>query len=142
MDRAIAAAPRNQKRRSDEEEQEHGLTVVGDGVEGGGDVVLDGDEAGLTGLDGLSLQVDLDTVGLGLQLGGGVLLDAAQKVITALGVLDVLNADVDTLLEETVADLLVDNDTNSGLGHVVDNTSATIEEKDEKQTRQSALALP
>lgn len=104
--------------------------------------MLDGDEAGLTGLDGLSLQVDLDTIGLGLQLGGGVLLDAAQEVITALGVLDVLNADVDTLLEETVADLLVDDDTNSGLGHVVDDTSATIEGRDEKQTQQSASALP
>ncbi len=88
--------------------------------------MLDGDEAGLTGLDGLSLQVDLDTIGLGLQLGGGVLLDATQEVITALGVLDVLDADVDALLEETVANLLVDDDTNSGLGHVVDDTGATM----------------
>ena len=104
-----------------------GLTVVGDGVEGGGDVELGGDEAGLTGQGRLSLQVDLDTVSLGLQLGGGVLLDAAQEVVTALGVLDVLNTDVDALLKETVADLLVDDDTNSGLGHVVDDTSATVE---------------
>ena len=88
--------------------------------------MLDGDEAGLTGLDGLSLQVDLDTIGLGLDLGGSVLLDTAQEVVTALGVLDVLNADVDALLEETVADLLVDDDTNSGLGHVVDDAGASI----------------
>ena len=89
--------------------------------------MLDGDEAGLTGHGGLSLQVDLDTVGLGLQLGGGVLLDATQEVITALGVLDVLNADVDALLEETVANLLVDDDTNSGLGHVVDDAGTSIQ---------------
>jgi hypothetical protein len=92
--------------------------------------VLDGDEASLTGLDGLSLQVDLDTVGLGLELGGGVLLDATQEVVTALGVLDVLNADVDALLHEAVANLLVDDDTNSGLGHVVDDTGATIGDKE------------
>jgi hypothetical protein len=88
--------------------------------------VLDGDEAGLTGLDGLSLQVDLDTIGLGLELGSSVLLDATQEIITALGVLDVLNADVDALLHEAVADLLVDDDTNSGLGHVVDDAGASI----------------
>jgi len=77
---------------------------------------------GRAGQNGLSLQVDLDTIGLGLQLGSGVLLDATQKVITALGVLDVLNAEVDALLNEAVSNLLVDNDTNSRLGHIVDDT--------------------
>jgi len=88
--------------------------------------VLDGDEAGRTGHSGLTLQVDLDTILLGLDLGGGVLLDATQEVITALGVLDVLNTDVDALLEETVTNLLVDDDTNSGLGNVVDDTGASV----------------
>ena len=102
------------------------LTVVGDGVEGGGDVVLDRDEASLTGLGRLALQVKLDTILLGLDLGSSVLLDATQEIITALGVLDVLNADVDALLEETVTNLLVDDDTNSGLGNVVDDTGASV----------------
>ena len=88
--------------------------------------MLDGDEAGLAGLSGLSLQVELDAILLGLDLGGSVLLNATQEVITALRVLDVLNADVDALLEETVADLLVDDDTNSGLGNVVDDTGASV----------------
>jgi hypothetical protein len=82
--------------------------------------------AGKAGLSGESLQVDLGTVSLGLQLGSCVILDTAQEVITALGVLDVLNAKVDALLNEAVADLLVDNDTNSRLGNVVDDTSATV----------------
>lgn len=39
-----------------------------------------------------------------------------------------LNAEVDTLLEVSVANDLLDNDTNGGLGNVVDNTGLTVVE--------------
>lgn len=37
-----------------------------------------------------------------------------------------LNTDVDTLLHVPVSDLFVDDDTNGGLGHVVDDASFAI----------------
>ena len=81
---------------------------------------------GLPGLDGLSLEVDVCAVGLSLLLLGGVGLDAGDELLAALGVLDVLDADVDTLLEETVADLLEDDDSEGGLGDVVDDTGLSV----------------
>jgi hypothetical protein len=94
----------------------------GDGL---GEVVLGGDVAGFTGLDRKSLQDNLDTsLGSFLAL-ASVLLDAVQEFLTALGVLDVLNTDVDALLKVTVANTLVDDDTDGRLGDVVNDTGTT-----------------
>lgn len=100
--------------------------VVGDGDNGLGDVAGGGDEVTLTGLDSLALQVDVDTLLLGLTLLDGVLLNTVDELLTGAGVLDVLDADVDALLEVAVVDTLVQEDTDGGLGNVVDNAGLTV----------------
>lgn len=64
------------------------------------------------------------SLGLLLQLGVG--LDTADELLTGAGQGDVLNAEVDTLLDITVLDLLVDNDTDGALGDIVDDTSLSV----------------
>jgi hypothetical protein len=54
-----------------------------------------------------------------------VVLDTIQEFLTALGVLDMFDAEVHTLFHVTATDLLVDDHTDSGLGDVVDNTGTT-----------------
>lgn len=101
--------------------------VVGDGSDALGLVVLGGDGALLAGLVSLALKEDGGAVSLGLALLLGVGLDAEDELLTGAGEADVLDAEVDTLLDVAVADLLVDDDTDSGLGHVVDDTSLAVE---------------
>ena len=52
-------------------------------------------------------------------------LDAVEELLPALRVLDVLHTDVHALLNVAVADNLVDNDTNSCRGDVVDNAGSS-----------------
>jgi hypothetical protein len=70
---------------------------------------------------------NLTTSLLGFLLLLGVGNNTIQEFLTALGVLDVFNTDVDTLLQITVTNVLVNEDTDSRLGDVVDDTSATID---------------
>ena len=101
-------------------------SVVGDRSKSLGLGLLVGDGAGLAGHGGLALEEGVAAVGLGLALLLGVGLDAGQELVTRTGVTDVLDADVDALLDVTVADLAVEDDTDGGLGHVVDDTGLAV----------------
>jgi len=76
-----------------------GLTLEEDG--GGHGLLLVLGELGVLSLDlvVLTLELTLDLL---------VLLDTVQEVLAALGVADVLNADVDTLGEDAATNALVD----------------------------------
>ena len=102
------------------------MGVVGDGDDGLGGVTGLGDQVAGAGTDSLALQVNVDTLLLGLLLLQGVLLNTVDELLAGAGVLDVLNADGDTLLEVAVVDTLVQEDTDGGLGDVVDDTSLTV----------------
>lgn len=100
--------------------------LVGDRSQGLGSVLLEGDRSCLTGQGGLSLDLDGGTLGLGLGLEDGVLLHSADEVLTGSGLADVLDTEVDALLDVPVADLLVDDDTDRGLGDVVHDTGLSV----------------
>jgi hypothetical protein len=101
-------------------------SVVGDGRKSLGLALLVGDGAGLAGHGGLALEEGVGAVGLCLALLLGVGLDTGQELVTRTRVADVLDADVDALLDVTVADLAVEDDTDGGLGHVVDDTGLSV----------------
>lgn len=102
------------------------MGVVGDRRQGLGALLLDGDRSCLTGHGGESLDLDGGALGLGLGLQDGVLLHPADEVLSGSRLADVLDAQVDALLDVSVLDLLVDDDTNGGLGDVVDNTGLSV----------------
>jgi hypothetical protein len=81
---------------------------------------------GLSGLDGLPLEDDLFASLGGLDLLCGVGLDSVQELLSALGVLDVLNSDVDSLLHVSTVDDLVADDSNTSGRDVVDDTGLSV----------------
>lgn len=81
---------------------------------------------GLSGLDGLPLEDDLFTSLGGLDLLLGVGLDSVQELLSALGVLDVLDSNVDSLLHVSTVDDLVGNDSNTSGRDVVDDTGLSV----------------
>lgn len=90
-------------------------------------VIFSGDYMGFAGLDGESLAGgSLNAAGLGLCLLDLVGVDSVEEVLSALGVLDVLQADVDALGEDLAADALVDHNTNGTLGHVEHTPSLAV----------------
>lgn len=102
------------------------MGVVRDRSDCLGEVVGRLDDVGVTGLDSLSLQVQVNALLLGLALLDSVLLDTVDELLTGAGVGDVLDTDVEALLEVAVTDTLVDDDADGGLGHVVDDTGLAV----------------
>lgn len=76
----------------------------------------------------MSLDLDLGSSSLGLPLLLGIRLDSSEEVLTRTAVSNVLLADVDALLNVSVADLLVEDDADGGLGYVVDDTGLSMVE--------------
>lgn len=74
----------------------------------------------------LSLQMHVHTLFLGLLLLGCVILHPGEEFVPRSRVIDMLDSDVDSLLDVSVADLLVDDDPDGGFGHVVDYTSLAV----------------
>lgn len=101
-------------------------SLVGERSEGLRGVVTQRNCSGITGTEGLSLDGDGLASGLGLLLRLSVGLHSLQEILSRSGRLDVLDSDVDSLLDVSVLDLLVDDDTDSGLGDVVDDTSLSV----------------
>jgi hypothetical protein len=89
-------------------------------------VALEADRPGFPWHHWLTLKIHTCSIRLCLSLLLCVRLDPSQKLIARPGVLDVFDAEVDTLLDVTVADLLVQDDANSGLGNVVDDASLAV----------------
>lgn len=89
-------------------------------------VLTDLDNLGLSWLSWLSLQVNLLTLSLSLSLQSSVGLDSVQELSTASRVLDVLDSQVNLLLNVSVTNNLVDDDTDGSLGNVENDTSLTV----------------
>jgi len=83
-------------------------------------------EVSLPGCLGVTLQVNLLASLTSSLLGGLVGLDTLKDLLLTLGLADVLDTDVDTLLEDTSIDELVHTNTDSGLGDVENDTSTSV----------------
>lgn len=100
--------------------------VVRNGRERLGDVLLGRDGVSFPRLSGQSLEHDLLSLFLGIPLLGSILLDSLEELVSTLGVLDVLDSEVDSLLHLAVAYGLVDDDTDSSRGDVEDDTGSAV----------------
>ena len=74
----------------------------------------------------LSLEKHIGSILLGLFLLPRILLDPGDELVSRPRVRDVLDPDVDALLDVSVADSLVDNHADGGLGDVVDHAGFAV----------------
>jgi len=102
------------------------MSVIWDWCNRLGNASLGVNNMGFPRLDRLSLQVDMNALLLGLALLNGVFLDAVDEFFSRARVGDVFDTDVDALLHVTVSDSLVNDNTNSGFGHVIDHSGLAV----------------
>ncbi len=97
-------------------------------LDGGDNTVLSGllEEVSSLGELGGPLQVNLDSSLAGLFLGSLVGYLTGKDLLLALGLADVLNANMDTLLKDTSIDELVHTYTNGRLGYVENNSGTSV----------------
>lgn len=102
------------------------VSVVGDRSNVLRLLLLGADRPGAAGHDWLALEVDVDVLGLCGDALGRVGLDSVQELVSAARFADVLDADVDALLDVSVADLSEDDDADGALGDVVHDTGLSV----------------
>jgi len=101
-------------------------SVVRNRSQSDGGVGLGGNGVGFAGSDRQSLQLNFLSLLLGLLFQSGIFFYSSQEVITAFRVFDVLDSQVDTLFEITVANNLVDDYSDGSGSNVVHDTSAAV----------------
>jgi len=89
-------------------------------------VVLHRNRPGLSWHQWLSLQVNVGAIRLRLLLQLSILLDSADKLLSRSGQGDVFDTEVDSLLDVSVLDLLVDDDTDCALCDVVNDSGLAM----------------
>lgn len=88
--------------------------------------ILNLNRATLPGTNRQSLELHSLALGLRLLSSRGVRLDTVDELVSGAGVVDVFETDVDALLQVSVADLLVDDDTDGRFCDVVDDASLAV----------------
>lgn len=100
--------------------------LEGGGLEGGNVDALKRDGERRTGSSGDTLEADSLSLGLGGLALNVVITAAGEESVARGGLLKVLNADVDLLLDNTGVDTLVQHNTDGTGGDVPDNTGLSV----------------
>lgn len=97
-------------------------------LDGGEDTIVSGslEEVSCLWLLGLTLEVYLDSSLCSLGLGCFVVLLTLQNFLLTLGLSNVLDANMDTLFDNSSINKLVDTDTNGTLCYIKDDSSSTV----------------
>merc|ERR1712180_423178 len=74
----------------------------------------------------VSLAIHFHTTGLGFPFLHLVFFDTSQEIISAFGMLDMFNSEVDSLWDDSISKLLIDNNSNSSSGYIEDSSSFAV----------------
>merc|ERR1711928_196567 len=74
----------------------------------------------------VSLAVNFHTTGLGFSFLHLVFFHTSQEIISALGMFDMLNSEVDSFWDNSVSKLFADNNSNGSSRHIEDTSSFAV----------------